>query len=135
MPLINVFVTESKKPSKKKMDNELLWYDSLRQRMYKLKGSHIVMRLRLETEEEKSDIDAEPETRWLPVAMESYVNVKETVSNLQEILDWAKKNNIDVNHSSLSEVVLDVDKQDLDNVLDELDRNNFSHEVDNYAHR
>jgi len=129
---VNILIDFKRTTSKDKVEisKDIIWYDSLRKKMRKYRGGKMVMRYRLENEEEK-EINSEPILRWLPVIEDDFEVNKKVDLDKNSIKKWhetyIRYNDSESEIDSISDngVIVSVPKEEIKDLFYDLERNGF----------
>lgn len=131
---ILIYFKKINSKDKTNISKDILWYDSLRKKMQKYRGGKMVMRHRLENNDEK-EVNRKPVLRLLPVIEDDFEIQKKVNIDSNSVKDWYKiytrYNNSESEISSISSdgVIISVPKEEIEDVSYDLDRNGFHYNL------
>jgi len=125
---ISILFSNKYKNCNKKIENDLLWYDSVLMKMKRFKGGS----LEFKYEEDPELIEAG--YRMIPKVSDKYRYEKELVSNEKEVLKWfdnfqnyRDSNSIIISKNEL-EIEFDVPENEVEEFIYDCERNGFEYD-------
>lgn len=129
---VNILIDFKRVTSKDKVNisKDILWYDNLRKKMQKYRGGKMVMRYRVENDDEKAE-NKDPIIRLLPVIEDDFEIHKNVDSDKNSIKEWYKiytrynNSESEIVNISGKGVIISVPKDEVEDLSYDLDRNGF----------